>query len=293
MIVQQLHRARLTALFRRHEYEVTAEAGTGGSVILESEGKELTDRISVRHRENLLLTVTADFGQRIADVLLDSVSILGDVTLTRRGGRYLLEKVTAKHKIVVTFEPKTYTNGRKLFDYWPPVIQRIRDMQEIARVQQPVIDELWDSLSWLMESQFIDTATEEAVKIWEAELGVIPNASDTLKQRKARLKLKWVPCSRFTIRWLHHWLCDVTQRSDILRPVVPENTYGLTVHLPYDADWQTIFGDLERYKPCNIYLDPHVDLQSSKMRVLAGFAVGSKRTVVIKDEKQAEREESQ
>ena len=287
------HAVNLTALFRRHEYEVTAEAGTGGSVILESEGKELTDRISVRHRENLLLTVTADFGQRIADVLLDSVSILGDVTLTRRGGRYLLEKVTAKHKIVVTFEPKTYTNGRKLFDYWPPVIQRIRDMQEIARVQQPVIDELWDSLSWLMESQFIDTATEEAVKIWEAELGVIPNASDTLKQRKARLKLKWVPCSRFTIRWLHHWLCDVTQRSDILRPVVPENTYGLTVHLPYDADWQTIFGDLERYKPCNIYLDPHVDLQSSKMRVLAGFAVGSKRTVVIKDEKQAEREESQ
>lgn len=269
------HAVNLTATFRRFEHDVIVDVNTGGSVTLETEGQKSEGKISVRQWEDILLNISSDIGWRISDVLLDGVSVFGDVTLTRRGGFYLLRNVTENHTFVVTFVEKTYTNGRKLLDYWPPVIRSIRDMQEIARVQQPIIDELWDSVSWLMENQFIDTATEEGVSQWEKELDIVPNSTDTLRQRKARLKIKWVPHNRFTMPWLYEWLCSATGRNDIKYPVVPENTYGLLVHLPSDTDWQTIFSDLIRYKPCNIYLDPHIDLPDGKIRVMSGFAIVS------------------
>lgn len=269
------HAVNLTATFRRFEHDVIVDVNTGGSVTLETEGQKSEGNISVRQWEDILLNISSDIGWRISDVLLDGVSVFGDVTLTRRGGFYLLRNVTEKHTFVVTFVEKTYTNGRKLLDYWPPVIRSIRDMQEIARVQQPIIDELWDSVSWLMENQFIDTATEEGVSQWEKELDIVPNSTDTLRQRKARLKIKWVPHNRFTMPWLYEWLCSATGRNDIKYPIVPENTYGLLVHLPSDTDWQTIFSDLIRYKPCNIYLDPHIDLPDGKIRVMSGFAIVS------------------
>ncbi len=276
------HDAELAAVFMKDQKKITVEAGEGG---------EATPGVIVEYGDDFLLEINADIGQKIADVVLDGVSIYDDVTLTRRGGRYLLQNITEHHTIKVTFAAKTYTNGRRLFDYWPPVIQRIRDMQEIARVQQPMIDELWDSVSWLMENQFIDSATEEAVILWEKELGIVPNASDTLRQRKARLKIKWVPHNRFTVSWLHEWLCSATGRNDIQWPYVPENTYGLLVHLPVETNWQAIYRDLELYKPCNIYLDPHVDMPHNELRILTGFAVVSKRRCEIKDEHQMEREE--
>ena len=272
----------VTAVFQKDKKQIDVEAQESGAV---------TPSGVVEYGDDFLLKITADVGQKIKDVILDGVSIYDDVTLTRRGGRYLLENITEPHSFRVIFTPKTYTNNRKLFDYWPPVIQRIRDMQEIARVQQPMIDELWDAVSWLMENQCIDTATEEAVVLWEKELGIVPAPSDTLRQRKARLKLKWVPHNRFTLPWLYDWLRSATGRDDIQYPTVPENTYGLLVRLPWDADWRTIFSDLQRYKPCNIWLDPHVDTPSSNMRVLAGFATGLHQKRTHKNENQADRYE--
>ena len=273
------HAASLTALFRRREYAVTTEVAAGGNVTLETEGKAQPGNILVRHWESLLLTVTADFGQRLADVLLDGVSVIDDVTLIQHGGRYLLEEVTAPRIFTIKFEPRTYANGRKLFDYWPPVIQAIRDMQEIAKVQQPLIDEAWDAVSFLMENQFIDTATEEGVSMWEKELGLVPKTTDTLRQRKARLRLKWVPHNRFTIRWLHEWLKTVCGTEQIKKPQTVD--YTLLLFLPFYSDWQTICNDLERYMPCNLMLDTHVTLPESKKRIMVGFALQTKEAFQI------------
>lgn len=276
------HNGVIEAVFEKDQKKITIEAGEGGAA---------TPSRIVEYGDDFLIEIETGFGQKIKDVFLDGLSIYDDVTLTRRGGRYLLRDITEHHTIKVAFTAKTYTNGRRLFDYWPPVIQRIHDMQEIARVQQPFIDEAWDAVSWLMENQFIDSATEEAVILWEKELGIVPNASDTLRQRKERLRIKWVPHNRFSISWLHEWLCSATGRNDIQWPYVPENTYGLLVHLPVETNWQAIFRDLDLYKPCNIYLDPHVDMPHNEMRILTGFAVVSKRRCEIKDEHQIEREE--
>lgn len=251
-----------TAHFLKHIYDIDTIANEGGVV---SANK------TVEHGDDFLIEITADYGQRIADVLLDGVSVYDNVTLTRRGGSYLLHSVTAPHTVEVRFAPKTYTNNRKLLDYYPPVIAAILDIQELMRVLQLSNDALWDAMSFVLENQYIDTATEEGVKMWERELGIVPASTDTLAQRKARLRLKWVPSNRFTMKWLYEWLQSACGTKDVLMPTVED--YTLHVTLPWSVSWKTIFDDLEQYKPANIALDRRVALPQSENRLLAGFAI--------------------
>lgn len=271
----------LTAYFVRYEYKITAE-GEKGKIELTTEGKTTKNEATIRHGENLLVLVTPDFGYRVADILLDGVSIKNDLTTTRRNTRYLLQNVSANHEITVLFETKMYTNGRKLIDYYPPVIAAIKDMQEIVKGQQPLIDELWDAVSFVTENQFIDTATEEGTQQWEEELGIVPSSLDTLAQRKKRLKNKWVPDNRFTMIWLYDWLRQVSERNDIKKPTVKD--YVLTVTLPAIVDYLSIFSDLEMYKPANIAVKSVISLTDSEHEIKAGIGIKSNLKFTLESE---------
>ena len=59
---------------------------------------------------------------------------------------------------------------RKLIDYLPPVLQSVMEFAAITGAQQPEIEAAWDALNLVMDNQFIDTATEAGVTVWEKEL---------------------------------------------------------------------------------------------------------------------------
>lgn len=268
----------LQAIFRKYTFEQHFTSCEGGSISID--GQSATD-VTAEYGDNLLLTFTAEIGQKIKDVLLDGVSVFEDVTLTRRGGTYLLANITAAHTVAVTFAPRIYTNSRKLLDYYPPVIRSIVDIQRLMAAFQVENDAMWDAISFAMENQYIDTATEEGVSMWERELGIIPAATDTLNQRKARLRLKWVPSNNFTTKWLHGWLKDVCG-ADVAWPEV--EGYTLKVTLPWFANWWTIFEDLKKYKPANIILDPYVETPGAEGKLYAGFAMQTEYQITIPED---------
>lgn len=248
----------LTAVFKKDTHKISV-----------SDGQEYYPE----HGDDLLIPFVADYGYKLSDVLLDGNSVFDSVTLTRRGGTLLIENVTLPHTVEVKFEKRIYTNGRRLLDYYPPVIASIREIEKLMEVLQVTDDALWDSVSFVMENQFIDTATAEGVTMWERELGIVASPTETLTQRKARLRLKWVPNNRFTMKWLHEWLEDVCGTS-IRKPVVHEKgDYILTVALPWFVQWVEVFKDIEKYKPANIALDPTVTLPSKDIKLLTGFAM--------------------
>ena len=257
----------LQAIFRKYTFEQHFTSCEGGSISID--GQSATD-VTAEYGDNLLLTFTAEIGQKIKDVLLDGVSVFEDVTLTRRGGTYWLRNITAAHTVAVVFTPRIYTNGRKLLDYYPPVIRSIVDIQRLMAAFQIENDAMWDAISFVAENQYIETATAEGVSMWERELGIIPAATDTLNQRKARLRLKWVPSNNFTTKWLHGWLKDACG-TDVPWPEV--EGYTLKVTLPWFATWWSIFEDLRLYKPANIVLDPNVALPEDSGNLYAGFAM--------------------
>lgn len=263
----------LTAEFCRYEYTIEADLPENASVLLTTEDVSARGSLKVKHGDSLTIQINCYYGYNVSDVIVNGNSVRERITRTLRGAYYVIPSITQPYTIRVTLGIKTYTNGRKLIDYWPAVISSILDMQEIARVQQPLIDEAWDAASALLENQFIDTATEEGVRQWEEELGLIPASDDTLTQRKQRLKRKWVPDNRFTVHWLHDWLKQVCETDEIKKPIV--EGYSLFVTVPSKANHVEIFSDLERYKPANIALRAEIDLQEDQHKLKAGIGMRS------------------
>ena len=272
----------LTAYFRRYEYDVDIAAENHGKIELTTGGATTEGKATAKHFDNVLLKITPDFGWRVSEILLDGVPITAQATITRHEARYTLEGVDKAHRFEVRYEPKMYTNGRRLIDYYPPVIASIKDMQQIVGSQQPMIEELWDAVSFVTENQFIDSSTEEGVKEWEDELGIVPSVHDTFEQRKKRLKNRWVPDNRFTIPWLWEWLKRVSERDDIRVPTVSD--YVLTVRLPAIVDYFTILNELEMYKPANIGVNAQISLDNGTQKLTSGVGIVSKFKITLESE---------
>lgn len=272
----------LTAYFRRYEYDIDISAENHGKIELTTGGVTAEGKATAKHFDDVLLKITPDFGWRVSEILLDGVPITAQATITRHEARYTLEGVDKAHRFEVRYEPKMYTNGRRLIDYYPPVIASIKDMQQIVGSQQPMIEELWDAVSFVTENQFIDSSTEEGVKEWEDELGIVPAANDTFEQRKKRLKNRWVPDNRFTLPWLWEWLKRVSERDDIRVPTVSD--YVLTVRLPAIVDYFTILNELEMYKPANIGVNAQISLEDGTQKLTSGVGIVSKFKITLESE---------
>lgn len=158
---------------------------------------------------------------------------------------------------------------RKLIDYLPPVLQSVMEFAAIAEAQQPEIEAAWDALNLVMDNQFIDTATEAGVKLWEQEINIVPLASDTLEDRKRRLKTAWTYGVVYTYNWLVNWL--KTSRGESASPPTIKD-YALRVSLPVSVDYAHILDDMCRYIAANVLIDPLILLSEVKIPHYTGAA---------------------
>lgn len=155
---------------------------------------------------------------------------------------------------------------RKLIDYLPPVLQSVMEFAAITGAQQPEIEAAWDALNLVMDNQFIGTADENGVCMWEKELGIVPLAADTLEERKQRIKAAWTYGIVYTYRWLCGWLKDFSDSADV-------KDYTLNVKLPSGCDYANILDTLRRYISANIAINPTITLKESDLKLYAGLAI--------------------
>lgn len=158
---------------------------------------------------------------------------------------------------------------RKLIDYLPPVLQSVMEFAAITGAQQPEIEAAWDALNLVMDNQFIDTATEAGVTVWEKELNIVPLATDTLDDRKQRLKTAWTYGVVYTYNWLVDWLKTSCGESN---PPPTINDYTLRVSLPVSVDYLHILDDMRRYISANVLIDPLILLSKIKVPHYTGSA---------------------
>lgn len=158
---------------------------------------------------------------------------------------------------------------RKLIDYLPPVLQSVMEFAAITGAQQPEIEAAWDALNLVMDNQFIDTATEAGVTVWEKELNIVPLATDTLEDRKQRLKTAWTYGVVYTYNWLVNWLKTSCGENN---PLPTINEYTLRVSLPVSVDYLHILDDMRRYVAANVLIDPLILLSKIKIPHYTGSA---------------------
>lgn len=75
----------------------------------------------------------------------------------------------------------------KLEKYYPPVIGRMREFQEIAKSRNPEFDLLWIAIKRFIADCYVYTATETGLARHEKELGLPVDDSYTIEERRSRI----------------------------------------------------------------------------------------------------------
>lgn len=161
---------------------------------------------------------------------------------------------------------------RKLIDYLPPMLQKVTEFMAITEAQQPEIEKAWTALDFVMNNQFIDTATKEGVSVWESELGITPLNTDTLEDRKQRIKRFWTYGVVYTYNWLVDWLKTFCGNNNPL-PII--NEYTLRVSLPITIDYLGVLENLRKYISANVLIEPLLLLSKINLPLYTGAAFRS------------------
>lgn len=252
----------LYAEFKKYEFFVDISCSEGGSA---------TESLKVQYGDDLKVEITSEDGNKISNVLLDGESIYNRLTITKNGGSFLIPNIKEPHIVEVFFGEKIYKYKRKLIEYLPPVLQQVLDFIAITDAQQPLIGMAWNDVSFVMENQFIDTATEEGVREWEKELGIIPLKADTLEDRKRRLKALWVPNAKYTYEWLCNWLKVACNDENIKLPKIKD--YTIETYLPIKCDYSSVIENMRKYVPANMLINPVLRFDPLEHKHFAGMAL--------------------
>ena len=166
---------------------------------------------------------------------------------------------------------------KQIEEYWPLVLQEIEELQEIANTENIEIDELKESVSNLIDDQFIETATEKGIRRRERLLGITPSRRDDLEYRRFRVLVRWNDRLPYTYRVLKNRLDQIFK--DNYKLEILHDQYLLIIEVN-TFNWQIysdIVDDIRKMAPANMVI------QSSLVQKVEGsIFVGS--TMLVGEE---------
>ena len=119
---------------------------------------------------------------------------------------------------------------KKLISYLPPELQKVLEFQYLTGEEQKKIDQLAAAIDGVLNNQFIDDADELGVRRYESIFKIIPKATDSLNERKFRIKLKMSEQLPFTMRALERQLENLCG-ADGYEIKLNHNAYHLSVKI--------------------------------------------------------------
>lgn len=76
---------------------------------------------------------------------------------------------------------------RSIIEHYPPVLQKIKEIQEIAKAEDLEFEKLGLSAAKVLQNMFLSTATEEGVARFESMLGITAETRQSLEKRKEHI----------------------------------------------------------------------------------------------------------
>lgn len=162
---------------------------------------------------------------------------------------------------------------QQLFDYLPPVLQRVNELGRVSRLEQPEFDRARAAHEQVLQEMFPYICTEYGLERWEKMLGVSPGAADTERQRRQVVLLRLSEQLPFTMRRLAEMLALVAPEEQYYIELVPaEYLLRVRVSLIGKSYFRVLQDVLERTLPANLLLD--LDLLYNRYGYLVGMTHG-------------------
>jgi len=143
-------------------------------------------------------------------------------------------------------------------EYWSPVVAETLEFQVIADAENPEFNYLWEKIYGLVDEYFVKSATEYGVRRMEKILNIVPLATETLEQRKAKIIWKLNLKIPYTMRFLKNILATMVGEEN--REVKHDNdAQTLTVRIK-EGTWDMIQleKDLLKIIPSHLILNLEV-----------------------------------
>lgn len=144
----------------------------------------------------------------------------------------------------------------------PPWYRDILDYQQICKTESEQLQRLSDNIVRIDENFYFQTMDEQAVSLWEAIFGILPDMqTETLEFRRERLLIRIKTRSPFTLAFLYQKLDELVGAGNWKVDLDYAN-YRLDIELNYDrldkpsVLWDKIAAFLAPVKPAHILLRP-------------------------------------
>lgn len=85
-----------------------------------------------------------------------------------------------------------------LLDYMPDYYREIQEMNDILRAEDALFLILRNEFETGKANQFIKTADSEGLAIFEAILGIVPVADESVESRRSRVLSRWINITPYT-----------------------------------------------------------------------------------------------
>lgn len=140
-----------------------------------------------------------------------------------------------------------------LLSYMMPLLRELKEFKEIAKAEEPEIRLLLNSIEKTLDNMFIETADEYGIARFEKILGIIPNDTATLEERRFDAMVRWndkLPYTEEALRGFLGVLCG--EEGYTLN--VNHETYEVTVKLGLESQnsYEEVVSLLDRMAPVNL-----------------------------------------
>lgn len=95
---------------------------------------------------------------------------------------------------------------KNLVDYLPPILKDVLEFRCIMGAEQQESDTFHAAIDSVLGNQFIDDADEIGIERYESIFGIVPKATDSLNDRRFRIKAKIAEQLPYTVRTLRQQL---------------------------------------------------------------------------------------
>lgn len=150
---------------------------------------------------------------------------------------------------------------RALIDYLPPFMQTFKEFKEITGAEQVDMEQANLDIGRIIDEAFIEDCDEYGIKKYESIIGILPEDTDTLADRKARVLIRWNDTLPYSYRALIQRLnsCCGVNNYDITADL--EN-YEISVytHLTLTTSIEEVEKTIDHMLPMNMHYETFNDL---------------------------------
>lgn len=98
----------------------------------------------------------------------------------------------------------------ELTGYLPPFLQEFKELKAAFDAENPEFQLAWDATENVLKNEFISTADEYGISLWEQILKILPDTSKTLEERRGGVKLRLMNTGKISCQMIAEIVSNYT-----------------------------------------------------------------------------------